>query len=719
MDNVDVNLVKRKIIQGNVDVHPIKVALIVHYRVEAVIFDIEDNPVLGETRDLEQIIYLEKFSKNTNISYAAASIIDACHLIDAAKIGHVEQLLYYLQNRLASIGENIDNLSESANKKTLKKIKMNDFGNSIETAHLDNIETYVEMLYEGIKDKIKGTSFILQLARNPDNLEEIMKNERLIGALVRVMKENWKKSLDLAINASYTFFCFSTFSDFHPIIKHFKIGSLCLNVIESVLPEYEKLLHEFLTTKYSKKSSLSKKGIDKRNELKVKYDNLFRVLFYLTINLAEDKIIEQKMVKKSIIEVLIRSLINTNTELLILIVSFLKKLSIYVENKNEMKRLNIVQKLLPVFLFNNEDLQEILLCLVFNLSFDKDLRRCMKKYGYFRTISQNIKHENLGPITIYILYHFSMDDENKNLFTEPHLISFMMQKLLMKAQQPNIVILALAINVTQSEKCSKVICKGFGLKLLIRRAFKSENTLLLKMIRNISNHKDLKSQFLDYIEDIVDFIMKRDVSEDFLIECVGIMANLNLPDIDYRLIVEEYNMIDWIQKHLIPDAYPDDFLLEVIILIGTVCNDDPCAVLISEGKIVQHLIQLLHARQDDDEIVCQIVYVLHQLIYHKSTRNEIIKNTDAPIYLLDLMNDKNVKIRNLCSSTLAIIAQHDNTWTSRICMERFRWHNSQWLSMMENDSQNSIYESNLMTEMPCDPTQYHQMHYDTENDPFL
>lgn len=38
------------------------------------------------------------------------------------------------------------------------------------------MEEYVELLYEGIPEKIRGSALILQLARNPDNLEELLHN---------------------------------------------------------------------------------------------------------------------------------------------------------------------------------------------------------------------------------------------------------------------------------------------------------------------------------------------------------------------------------------------------------------------------------------------------------------------------------------------------------------------------------------------------------------
>ena len=64
----------------------------------------------------------------------------------------------------------------------------------------------------------------------------------------------------------------------------------------------------------------------------------------------------------------------------------------------------------------------------------------------------------------------------------------------------------------------------------------------------------------------------------------------------------------------------------------------------------------LSAKQEDDETVLQIVYVFYQMIFHESTREVIIKQTQAPAYLIDLMHDKNTEIRKVCDNTLDIIS---------------------------------------------------------------
>lgn len=63
--------------------------------------------------------------------------------------------------------------------------------------------------------------------------------ETVVGALARVLREDWKKSTELATNIVYIFFCFSSFTQFHGVIVHFKIGALCMNIVEHELKKYD------------------------------------------------------------------------------------------------------------------------------------------------------------------------------------------------------------------------------------------------------------------------------------------------------------------------------------------------------------------------------------------------------------------------------------------------------------------------------------------------
>ena len=65
-------------------------------------------------------------------------------------------------------------------------------------------------------------------------------------------------------------------------------------------------------------------------------------------------------------------------------------------------------------------------------------------------------------------------------------------------EQVDLEVVALGINLALDGKCAMQMVefnKKKGLKLLIRRAFKTKDSLLMKMIRNISQNDEVKKYF--------------------------------------------------------------------------------------------------------------------------------------------------------------------------------------------------------------------------------
>ena len=58
----------------------------------------------------------------------------------------------------------------------------------------------MELLYEDLPEKIRGTALILQLSRNPDNLEELATNGKIIASSRRVLSLSF-------FSAGLTSFC--------------------------------------------------------------------------------------------------------------------------------------------------------------------------------------------------------------------------------------------------------------------------------------------------------------------------------------------------------------------------------------------------------------------------------------------------------------------------------------------------------------------------------
>lgn len=115
--------------------------------------------------------------------------------------------------------------------------------------------------------------------------------------------------------------------------------------------------------------------------------------------------------------------------------------------------------------------------------------------------------------------------------------------------------------------------------------------------------------------------------EPFVVECLGILGNLSLPDLDYSMLLLDFNLIPWIRSVLVPRRRSDDIVLDTVVLLGTCACDEACAMLLCKAEVILSLIELLKAKQEDDEMVLQIVFVFQQILRHESTREYMIRET--------------------------------------------------------------------------------------------
>ena len=235
------------------------------------------------------------------------------------------------------------------------------------------------------------------------------------------------------------------------------------------------------------------------NAFVAKQEQALRVSIYLLLNLSEDTKVEEKMAKKSIVTLLAALLERKNQELLILVVSFMKKLSCYVKNKEEMKNLNVVDKLAPLLATeDNFDLVNATVRLLLNLSFDADLRARMIKVGLLpklvllmKKCSDDPVHHprsaNLQNSVVCVLYHLSIEDKVKSMFAYTDCIPLVMKMILETVEdQVSLEVMAFGINLAANKRNAQLICEGHGLRVLMQRAFHYQDALVMKMIRLVT-----------------------------------------------------------------------------------------------------------------------------------------------------------------------------------------------------------------------------------------
>lgn len=127
-----------------------------------------------------------------------------------------------------------------------------------------------------------------------------------------------------------------------------QIGDTTIKIIDHEIKRYVVRVKEFKAKTENLKNMQTTEGYEeaqeelRKDEKKLaniikKQEKVLFVAYHLLLNLAEDLQIERKMKNRQVITLLMSMLERNNPDLLFIVLNFLKKLSIFGENKNEMK----------------------------------------------------------------------------------------------------------------------------------------------------------------------------------------------------------------------------------------------------------------------------------------------------------------------------------------------------------------------------------------------
>eukprot|EP01036_Dinobryon_divergens_P024940 gene24940-33435_t len=776
-------MTSKRIKQGRVELDYEDSALIVHYTVETVRQDERgrDAEVVDSKLEFRKI-KIKTLTENKNMAQIAADIVDKCKYIHPSRVEEIEQLLIKLRKHslaaaaaaatsntnnstatggrlsnhegyndseshssnenLSRNGGNTLSRSQSTAGREREKDRDRDRDNrqqiqqtptlleQLPPAYMNQLDDYLEMLYqvsgksekdkeEGLKVQERGTSMILKLCRDVMNLEQLIQNSTVMGALTRVLQEEYKKSMDLTFNILRIFLAFSNFAEMHSLMASFRIGVLTMKAVELEMKRAEVREQEALereqelnaqiarakegdpsnyTAAVDKVRRLREKDLQKQKAFQRKQDKLLFVGFYILLNLAEDLSVERKMIKKGLITSLMAMLSHNFEDLLILCVTFLKKLSTIEENKNTMKESGMVEKLTRLIPCSSQPLITISLRFLFNLSFDKELREQMLKCGFVPKLINLLKTPTFRAKTLKLLYHLSVDDRCKSMFTYtdgvPMLVGMALnfpKDLLAKELG------ALLVNLSHNGRNVELMIANKGLNLLMDRFSDKRDPILLKVIRNISlwtfnQLQELESPELNYkfrglwsphVKTLLEILLDTD-SHDLLVELVGCLANMTTYDLpassNWSKLLRDYGLVSLFCKLLVPGMAQNDLLLEIVMLIANIASDPQAASIFSSSTLIGMLYQLWKEKGDDVELLLQLIHCFHKLFMHQSSREEAMYSTRIVVDIIECLAHRNFA----ASGEPGQLGQE-------IIRKRFESYNKVWLSnMMQMEVSNGM-----------------------------
>ena len=591
-------------------------------------------------------------------------------------------------------------------------------------AQLDDIDSYIEQLYDDIPAKVQASGCLLSLISNPQHLPYFVDSShaQVLEIVSRVLSEDRKKSNELVLNIMELFYVLSCYSQLHPLVLSNRIGDTSMKVIALELKRYEVRVEEE-QNKHKKK--LSK---EMTNFLS-KQSRLLSVCFELLYHLSEDVLIEMKMKQRDLIRTLIHAVERTVTivsgwpvsagqvegldELTALVLVFLKKLSIFEENKTEMSTYKLCSALGPLLPSGASSgagsssavsglVQEATLRLLYNLSFDGGERSQMIRCGYVagcgavlrrgvRTGELRGDSRRVLSVAVRLLYSVSMDGQWRDSVSSicSELVGDLTQLVVdWPTKHVDVELIALLVNVTfppssaSASAYSTVLCPVTtdDLHLLMKRAQQSVDPLLLKFLHHLTVHyPELSSSLSRYAADLISLSVKCASSLDLLFDLLGLIAALPSDSThNYADLLSQYNYLSFLAKLLSSSSEHPDLRLCALGALSTLVSTDASTRRLGSSGALTALLSLAD-RTDCLDTAVQCMYCLYRIVRWAAGRRLACDSEKGLEVVVGRLEDDVQCVRELALLCCEEMSGESNDWAERIKQVRFEKFNRLWL----------------------------------------
>lgn len=499
----------RKIKPETVVLHPHEPVLVITYAIVAL------GAASATAEKQQKIVRLDprRLASYDDCVFMADQLVDQSKYLVKSQQSEVEQLLHQLyQRHHKAVAANDQNSTPNPH------------------ANMANLDTYLEMLYDD-KNNIEGTAKILELTRDVTNLEDLLLGDPTVpSALARILGDYDSRRHDVSLlyNILRIFLVASHFHEMQEaIVTEHRVGSLTMRALEGNLPGVGHACG-------GDGSNGEGHFAGKSRIAKTSKSRIFFVGLWLLLNLSTgNALLEEKMVKKQLIpRYLLPFLIDTesmaaDTDLLILVLTFLKRLSVYEENVQQMAEGQLVPTLVKLIRVdvsmpksssttgngisgkrktsqNDERVSGTALGILYNLAFDPSLRQVMVVHGLLPKLIGLLRcKQTWRAECLKLMYILSFDNETKLLLggsdgnkssnsntgtMSSSSVMPLLKELIFHLPLPSLPgeLAALTVNLTFESNNIEQLCAKAGLRRLMDRVIRYRDPLVLKIVRNIS-----------------------------------------------------------------------------------------------------------------------------------------------------------------------------------------------------------------------------------------
>eukprot|EP00927_Polykrikos_kofoidii_P010780 TRINITY_DN14558_c0_g1_i2.p1 TRINITY_DN14558_c0_g1~~TRINITY_DN14558_c0_g1_i2.p1 ORF type:complete len:793 (+),score=148.37 TRINITY_DN14558_c0_g1_i2:153-2531(+) len=563
------------------------------------------------------------------------------------------------------------------------------------------VDDYVEALYEDKMElKAKGAMRLLRLCAEVRPLEELSEHSTLLGVLSRELRENAKRSHDLAVAIIGIFLCMAYFSKFHlSLMRH-----ECLDAAMKVV-EYESRRGKALRTELEHSCE---KTDGRFRQVFGRQDRLLQLCLLALRCLAESPGVERKLVGQRICSLLIPTLHRSSQDLLVIALGFIHKLVIFEANKDQfVQNADALAKLAELTGHPSSEVAHMALRVCYNLSFDDHARSTFgTQTGLIGRLRPAIQHGPTRKIALRLLYQLSIDAPLRGVIANKHpeCIGLAVQLLdrTPEKQRKDVEAVALCVNLASDAACSALLVETETFPRMALRAIRDEDPLLLKVVRFMCCHDRVRPRLLSVMEatqdgskwlhEAVQLAISSFDRQHVLVEVLGALAALDCSgdEVPWADLCE-HGLLDLLHRLLIVGFSEDDVLLEAVMIVGTLARDSACVSQLALSKVPAVLPSLFSEKGADSEIMVQVLFAIRCLLIQEETREVVLNETDTPELILELLGGYEGQLDSATEAVqaeanevldiiLAVDGQNgfESQWASRIKAFRFEAHNEEW-----------------------------------------
>jgi len=592
---------------------------------------------------------------------------------------------------------------------------------------MDQVDDYADELYEeNMEAKAYGARRLLRLCIEVHSLEEIWEHVTLLGVLSRELRENSKRSHELAVAIVGIFVCLAHFSQFHPVLSQHQCGDATLRVVEyegkrvKALQKELELAQGRLAARSSQATDEERRRMEREEgryqAIIDRQDRLLVLCVHVLRDLAENTAVERRFVGQRICHLLVPLLSRQSDALLLGVLGLLHKISVFEQNKDHMVHsMDAICRLADLVGHPSGDIALLAVRLCYNLSFDRAGREALaKQTSLLGRLVSIFQFHHLRPVSLKLLYHLSMDVPLRVLIASkyPNCVGLALA-LVVRGKERQLArdAVALCVNLSADEGCASIMLDDALFPMLVHRGTQNSDPLLLKVVRHVASHRNIRSKMLRvlreepngeggagrrdrWLYELTRLACRNSDSPEGLVEALGILSNLDCasPEVPWVELLG-LGLLDLMHRLLMVGFSEDDVLLECIGLASVLALDSECAPLLAASKVPVLVPLLLSEKQADDDLLMQLLHAVHCLLLQEETAEVVLGITDAPDQILDMLHDASQQppdanaqaIKNAADAVLDLVLYYEERdgrtqrWTEAIRKYRFEAHNVEWL----------------------------------------